>query len=442
MNREAKMRGRSRPSGRAGARGVFLLLLLVGLAAPAMGADVWQWRGDGRDGSYGETGLLRSWPPAGPPMLWSSEEAGAGYSSPVVVKGRVYVTGCDDDHEFLTAFDLAGKKLWRRDYSKAWTDSYPSARSTPTVVDGKAYMVSAAGTVAAVEVASGKLLWSRPIWEETGAEYGRWGVSEAPLVFDGMVICCPGGPSTSVMALDATSGKTVWKSPSLGDGAAYVSPALVEWKGRKQIVAVLERYIFGVDPTTGAIPWKVDYLAIRHENGGNPRRFTINCNTPLFRDGRLFVTSGYDHGCLQLAMADDLQSVSIAWKNDDLDVHHGHVVLVGDHLYGANWVNNSDGRWLCMEWKTGKKVYEAEWHCKGAIIVADGMLYCYEERRGNLALVPATPKGFVPVSSFRIRLGSDKHWAHPVISDGRLYHRHGEALMVFDLRRPEAAGPR
>lgn len=442
MERKMKSRNERKRRGRMGGAGTLLLLFAVVMAAPAMGADVWQWRGDHRDGSYPDTGLLRSWPAAGPPMLWSNDEAGAGYSSPVIVKDRVYVTGCDDDHEYLGAFDLAGKKLWRSNYSDPWTDSYPSARSTPTVVDGKVYVISATGVVACLDGLSGKLLWSRPIWEETGAEYGSWGVSESPLVVDGKVICCPGADSSSVMALDAATGKTVWKSPSLGDPAAYVSPCLVEWKGKKQIVAVLERHIFGVDPATGAIPWKVDYLAIRFDNGGNPRRHTINCNTPLFRDGRVFVTSGYDHGCVQLAMADDLQSVKIAWKNDDLDVHHGHMVLLGDHLYGANWLNNSDGHWLCLDWKTGKKRYEEEWNCKGAIISADGMLYCYEERRGNLALVPATPKGFFPVSSFRIRKGSDKHWAHPVICDGRLYHRHGEALMVFDLRLPKTAAPR
>jgi hypothetical protein len=79
-------------------------------------------------------------------------------------------------------------------------------------------------------------------------------------------------------------------------------------------------------------------------------------------------------------------------------------------------------------------MYEKKWITKGSIIAADGMLYCYDERKGNLALVNATPEKFDRVSSFKVPLGSGQHWAHPAISDGRLYVRHGEALMVYDIK--------
>ena len=71
---------------------------------------------------------------------------------------------------------------------------------------------------------------------------------------------------------------------------------------------------------------------------------------------------------------------------------------------------------------------------KGSVIFADDMLYCYGEKHGDLALVKANPNGYEQVSSFRIPKGTGKHWAHPVISDSRLYMRHGNALMVYDIR--------
>jgi len=81
-------------------------------------------------------------------------------------------------------------------------------------------------------------------------------------------------------------------------------------------------------------------------------------------------------------------------------------------------------------------MYEAVWGGnKGSLIYADGMLYCYNENTGEVALVKASAEGFEIVSSFGITRGSGKHWAHPAISDARLYIRHGEALMAYDIKQ-------
>ena len=122
------------------------------------------------------------------------------------------------------------------------------------------------------------------------------------------------------------------------------------------------------------------------------------------------------------------------WFETTLDCHHGHVVLVDGYIYGSSWDGNGDGNWVCVNWNTGKVMYDTKWFCKGAILYADGRLYCYEEKKGNLALVEATPKEFKPISSFKVPLGNGKHWAHPAISDGRLYVRHGDALMAYDIK--------
>ena len=82
----------------------------------------------------------------------------------------------------------------------------------------------------------------------------------------------------------------------------------------------------------------------------------------------------------------------------------------------------------------GETMWETEWNTKGSISYADGKLYCYEERSGNLALVEPTPESFKIISSFRISKGTGPHWTQPVIHDGILYIRHGEALMAFDIK--------
>jgi outer membrane protein assembly factor BamB len=133
-------------------------------------------------------------------------------------------------------------------------------------------------------------------------------------------------------------------------------------------------------------------------------------------------------------LSKDGANIKRVWNDSTLDVHHGGVVLIDGFIYGSNWENNRNGNWVCLDWKTGKVMYETKWINKGSIIAAEGMLYCYEEKEGNLALLKASPKGFDIISSFKIEKGSGQHWAHPVISDGRLYLRHGEALMVYDIK--------
>jgi hypothetical protein len=127
-------------------------------------------------------------------------------------------------------------------------------------------------------------------------------------------------------------------------------------------------------------------------------------------------------------------AIEQVWINKDLDNHHGQVLRIGSYIFGSNWIDNPIGNWCCVDWNTGETMYEKTWETKGSISAADGMLYCYEERRGNLALVEPTPNDFKIVSSFRITKGSGPHWTQPVIRDGVLYIRHGEALMAYNVK--------
>jgi outer membrane protein assembly factor BamB len=303
------------------------------------------------------------------------------------------------------------------------------------VVGGRVYVISGAGEIACLDVAGGEILWSRDVKQEHEGRPGPWGTAESPLIVGDKLIYTPGGSKTSVVALDRNTGQTVWTTKSLDDQSGYVSPLAIEVAGRIQIVAMTGNYVLGVDAETGAVDWQVRFGDISVTEAGGD----ITTNTPVHRDGRVFVTSGYNHAGVMVRLAEDGKGAQVEWVQPVLDTHHGHVVLVDGHLYGSNWVNNKRGRWVCLDWQTGEPAYEAPWMTKGAIIAADGMLYCYDERRGHLALVKATPEGFQVVSSFRIELGDGPHWAHPAISDGVLYVRHGDILMAYDIRATTTA---
>ncbi len=104
-------------------------------------------------------------------------------------------------------------------------------------------------------------------------------------------------------------------------------------------------------------------------------------------------------------------------------------MVVDGYIYGSRY----RGNWVCLDWNSGQVKYEDKAKGKGSITTAEGMLYCYDEK-GTVSLGKASPKGFDIVSSFKVPMGTDEHWAHPVICDGILYIRHGDTLMAYDIK--------
>ena len=155
--------------------------------------------------------------------------------------------------------------------------------------------------------------------------------------------------------------------------------------------------------------------------------------TPLYRDGKLFIANGYHFIGLQIQLSDDGTSAEVVWKSKEIGPHHGGAVLIGDYIFSSNYHSNSMGDWVCVDWNSGETKWATRWFNKGSIISADNMLYLYEEKTGNVALARPNPEKLDIVSTFRINKGEGPYWAHPVIKDKKLYIRHGEVLMVYDI---------
>lgn len=401
------------------------------------GASQHGWRGPQNNGLYPDTGLLDTWPEEGPALVFEVEDAGKGYSSAQVVGDRIYLTGMNDqeDQEILSCYTLDGKKLYETPYGRPWRGSYPETRTTATFSDGRVYVISGMGEVVCMNAEDGAIVWKVDGGEKYGRKTGNWGTSESPLVYDDKVVYTPCGDQTTIVALNKLTGEEVWKSRGLGDKSGYVSPILIEYKGKRQIVGSTALHAFGVNPDTGEIEWTFDNWGPKFY-GNSSRWDNIAPNSALYRDGKIFFCHGYDINGFQLQLADDLKSVSLTWRTEVLDTHHGGYVLVGDYIYGSNWINNNAGNWCCLDWNTGEVKYETAWEGKGkgSIIAADGKLICYDERRGTVGLVNATPEKFDVVSEFRITKGSGPYWAHPALADGVLYLRHAGAFYAYKIK--------
>jgi len=426
------------PGARKHLRGYFIVksllfsLLIMFYNATAF-SQVSQWRGENRDGHFPGTGLMQSWPEEGPQLVASLKGMGRGFSMPVVHKRIVYVTGSKDSMDYLSAVDLEGNLKWSKPYGAAWGKSFPEARSAPTILEGRAYMVSGGGVVACVDIGSGDVIWSVDGFNKFEGCCGEWGIAESPLVIDDKVIYTPGGHKTTMVALDRYTGETVWMTESLQDTTAYVSPILVNYAGKKMIVQVTASSVLGVDAEGGNILWRYRYYDLKTPlwHKWAP---VINCITPVYHEGQIYVTSGYDHVGVMLDLNEEGTGVSEVWVDSILDCHHGGVVLIGGYIYGSNWIDNSHGDWCCINWETGRTMYVRKWETKGSLVTDGQRLYCCDERRGNMALVEINPEEFNIISSFRIPEGSGPYWAHPSISDGKLLFRHGDVLMIYQIR--------
>jgi len=150
------------------------------------GQEVLQWGGPDRSGVYHETGLLKSWPDAGPELLWEFGDLGNGYGSPVIKNKYIFVNGEVDTVSYLFALDLLGKYQWKSKIGKEWTRSYPGSRSTPTVVNDLVYVTAGWGEVACLEAGTGKARWSVNMIADFHGAAPRFGFSESVLVDDPM----------------------------------------------------------------------------------------------------------------------------------------------------------------------------------------------------------------------------------------------------------------
>ncbi|MFV0592421.1 MAG: PQQ-binding-like beta-propeller repeat protein [Draconibacterium sp.] len=407
-----------------------LFVLIFVLTALGLSAQVTQWRGPNRDGIFPETGLLKEWPEEGPQLVMEIEKKiGAGWSSPVFVDGMIYTTGMIDTLDYLTALNSDGTIKWQVPYGCSWNKSFPDTRSTPVVEQNRIYVQSGTGQVSCINKEDGSVLWEVDVDKDFHGQYHIWGNSETVLICDDKVIVSPGGKETSIVALDKMTGKEIWQTKSLGGPRAYASATIYEWNGFRYILAVIGTDLMAIVPESGEIAWSYRYW--------DPEKWDqdglIWTNTPVFKDNNIFLTMGYDYPAVMLEMDSTGTSVKEKFVDHTFDNHHHGVILHDGYLYGSNWFDNKRGRWVCMKWDTGEIKYVDDWDTKGALVMADGLLYAYNER-GSVGLIQPDPDGFKVISEFKIKKGAGPHWAHPFIADGKLFLRHGDVLMVYDIK--------
>ncbi len=398
-----------------------LLLLGAMPMTPAAAEDWPQYRGPDQTGRSAESGLIDSWPAAGPPVLWRAA-LGDGYSGMSIADGRLFTMFGAGNDEYVIAFDAAtGGELWRVRTDVNRRDSQGSGpRSTPTVDGDLVYVLGAGGKLDALRVADGTRAWRSDLVETFGAKVPRWGISTSPLTLGDLLLVDVGGrPGYSLVAFDKKTGEVRWHSET--DRPGYSTPLAIAVGGVEQVLFFTGSSLVSVAAETGSVywryPWKTSY--------------DVNAAMPVFvPPNRVFISTSYDKGAamLEIDVAGGEVSTREIWRDRVMKNHFNSSVLVGEHLYGFD-----NGTLKCIEAATGEEVWAQRGFSKGSLLYADGSLLVLGER-GLLASVQATPDGYR--EDARFQLFEAKTWTMPSLADGRLFVRSQEELVALDLREP------
>lgn len=416
-----------------------LALLTLTLALTLSTANDWpQWRGPHRDGISMETGLLQEWPKDGPKVRWKRTDIGAGFSTPVVVGGKVYLqTSPDIDplvpnpeaDEFTLCLDeKTGKELWKATIGKVGANrglNYTGSRATPTIDGDRMYCLASDGQLVCLTL-DGKEKWRKSLVKDLGGQVGApmasWAYSESVLIDGDLVICTPGGETATLAALNKTSGEVVWKcAVPGGDAAEYSSIMATEGGGVKQYVTFLRKGLVGVDAKTGKFLWQYPKIV---DPGAN-------IMTPVVHKDKIFVSASRGGGAV-IELKNDGGKVEVkeVFFNKALAPSIGSAVLVDGYLYGAT----TQGL-FCAEFATGKEMWFEKPIGNASICFADGRLYV-RAFSGDIFLVEPNPKEYVEKGRMkqpdRSKIAA---WPHPVVANGGLYVRDMGTLMCFDVKK-------
>jgi len=413
-----------------------LTVVMVLLVTSVCVADWPQYLGPDRNGVSKETGLLRSWPEAGPKVLWTVP-LGAGYGGAAISKNNVYVLDrVGDEKDVLRCLDLStGKEQWSYQYDAAGRVQHPGSRSTPAIDRDYVYTCGSFGDVYCFDTNTHQPVWNKNIWKDYEKGSGpRWAVSQNPLIYGDLLILASQTSKAGVVAYDKLSGQVKWTSPALAGRVGYVSPSIVKIAGGDQLVMITagarggaSGVVVGMDPKTGKTLWSYEGW---------------NCQIPVpnvteIGDGRLFITGGYQAGSvmIKIEQAGDSFAATEVYKTQAFGTHVHPAILHKSHLYGQCTTNETRDGLVCMDldgkvkWKTGNSpLFD-----KGGAILADGLILTLDGREGILYLIEPDPAGFKPLAKAKL-LSAPECWGPLALSDGKLLIRDQKQMKCVEVR--------
>ncbi len=405
----------------------------VGDLAPAEGVvDSPQFLGPNRDGHFPDAEVSLNFAKNPPEEIWR-KPIGKGWSSFSVKGARALTQEQHGDDEWVSCYELStGRLLWKySDEGTRFTTSVDEdartmavmggegPRGTPTIHGEDVFTMGSTGVLNCLDLATGKLRWSRNVLTEFSAGLPRWGKSSAPLVIDEpgiVVVTAVEGRGPTLLAYNTDTGEPVWEYE--GRGASYSSPRLMEIMGEPQIVAVNGFDVTGHEPDTGVELWKFDWPQ-ENPKVGQPL---------LVGEDRLLVSASYNMGTylLQLRSDEGIWSVEPVWKTIKLKTKFSSALIKDGFAYGLN-----EGRFACIDLENGKQQWRGESYGFGQnLLVGDRILV--QAEKGDIAVVEANPSVFIETARIDDAL-EGMTWNTPTLAGQYLLVRNGTEAICYRL---------
>lgn len=400
------------------------LVVLVLFAGVAPAEDWAQWLGPRRDNSTVEK--IEPWKDP-PKVLWRVP-VGDGHSSPIIAGGKVFLHHLKGGTtEEIAAYDAGtGKPAWSESYERAKFSSIfgNGPRSTPLVHDGKVYTLGVTGVLACWDAASGKKVWMIDTAKEFNPPALTFGVSCSPLIEGDKLLVNVGAKGASVVAFDRKEGTVAWKSQD--DRASYSSPIAIGEGRLRQIVFLTQKGVSSFNPTDGSLNWQVPLVDLLNESSTTPVKV-----------GDMLLASSVTFGSLGLQLKDNQNKPAAEqkWKNPGLTCYFSTPVAVGPHVYlvSGSFLPPPKANLHCVDVQTGKVLWKKEsvgkYHA-ALVRTANEKLLMLDDN-GFLTLLEPNAKEYRELA--RAKVCSPPCWAHPAVSNGRVYLRDAKELICVQL---------
>jgi outer membrane protein assembly factor BamB len=443
---------------------VAVLALCAVAPIPAVRGDDWpQWMGPQRDGVWRESGIVQAIPAAGLPVKWRVPVKG-GYSGPAVADGRVYLA--DYDHgdgavanspndrtqltgrERLLCLDAAtGTLLWKHEYDCPYAISYASGpRCTPTVADGKVYMLGAEGNLLCLDAKTGAVVWSKDFKIDYAAPTPIWGFCGHPLVDGNRLVCLVGGAGSVAVAFDKDTGKELWRAVSASE-QGYCPPTLIETAGVRQLMIWDADKLNSLDPATGKLFWSEPLKPA----------YGMSIMAPQVADtkqGRVLYASGIGRVGALFALAPGGTGVKVLWRGEPKTAVYcanSTPFIAGNTLYGCDC---ETGFLTAVDLATGARLWETGQPTMGdrrgrhgtAFLVrhepsknaGDGRTWLFSET-GDLILARLTPQAYEELGRSHLLdptnecFGREVVWSHPAFANRCVFARNDREIVCVSL---------
>jgi hypothetical protein len=434
-------------------------------AAEQPGEDWPRFLGPRGDGTSAETGLLDKWPTNGPRVLWE-KTIGTGYGAPSILGNQLVVHHRIGNEEIVECLEATtGKPLWHHNYPTQFIDPYGynnGPRSCPLLTSNLCYTFGAEGKLMCLELKTGKPVWQRDTGSEWNVPPAFFGVGSTPLLEGDLLLAMAGGqPNSGIVALDAKTGKTVWESvgqknwegaPMTGwpgertvhwqtweKQASYSSPVASTIHGKRQILCFMRQGLVSLNPTNGEVNFSFWFRSRVNDS--------VNAMDPVVVDDMIFISAAYYKiGSVLLRVKPDCKGVEEVWRGVAMELHWTTPIYHDGYLYAFSGRNEPDARFRCVEFKTGKLMWDRDesWvpHStptppvfgRGSAILADGKLIAIGEG-GLLGLFKPNPTQPEEICRFQVPQLHYPCWSAPVLSRKKLYLRSEDRLVCLDFEK-------